>query len=103
MSIETGRLSILRNVRALIVLALAIVFLATTSYAVMSDTSVHGLATKIAYANRYCAANAQGLSKNVTFYVLASVWSTSSLPTSLSSVEFSLSVDGTNLGTLQAP
>jgi len=39
--------------------------------------------------------------KTVTFYILASVWSTSSLRTSISKVSFSLAVDGFGLGASQ--
>ncbi len=99
MSKGTGRLSILRGFRAIIVIILAVVFIAATTYSLMSDASVHGLATKILFANRYCATSPSTLAKTVTFYVLASVWSTSSLHTSISNVVFTLSVNGLDLGT----
>ncbi len=95
----TGRLSILRGFRAIIVIILAVVFIAATTYSLMSDSSVHGLTTKILFANRYCTTSPSTPSKTITFYVLASVWSTSSLHTSVSNVVFSLSVDGLDLGT----
>ena len=102
MSKFARRLSILRGVRAIIVVILATVFLATATYSAMSDGSVRGMTTRITYANRYCTTSPGTLVKTVTFYILASVWSTSSLHTSISSVAFSLSVDGVNLGTSQA-
>ena len=103
MSGQTRKLSILRNLRVVVVLALVFVFVATTTYTVMSDSSVHGLSTKISYSNRYCATSTATLAKNVTFYILASVWSTSSLHTSISSATVSLMVDGKNLGASQVP
>ncbi len=101
MSNGTGPLSILRSVRAIIVIILVIAFLAIAAYSVMSDSSVHGMTTRITYANRYCTTSPGTLVKTVTFYILASVWSTSSLHTSISGVAFSLAVDGVNLGTSQ--
>ncbi len=102
MASDSGRLRHLRNVRVIIVLVLIIAFLVTTSYAVMSDSSVRGLATKIFYVDRYCAANAATSAKTVTFYISASVWSSSSIHTSISHVTFSLSSDGASLGTFNA-
>ncbi len=99
MSNGSRPLSILRGVRAIIVVILAIAFLATAAYSVMSDGSLRGMTTRITYANRYCTTSPETLVKTVTFYTLASVWSTSSLHTSISSVDFSLAVDGVNLGT----
>jgi len=99
MSNGTSPLSVLRGVRAIIVIILAIAFLATAAYSVMSDGSVRGMTTRNTYANRYCTTSPGTLVKTVTFYILASVWSTSSLHTSISSVTFSLSADGVNLGT----
>ena len=99
MSNCTRPLSILRGVRAIILVILAIAFLATAAYSVMSNGSVRGMATRITYANRYCTTSPGTLVKTATFYILASVWSTSSLHTSISTVAFSLAVDGVNLGT----
>jgi hypothetical protein len=87
----------------MLVLVLMVVFLVITAYGVMSDYSVHSLSTKISYVSRYCTTITSTLAKNVTFYILASVWSASSLHTSISDVVFSLTVDGTNLGTLTSP
>ncbi len=103
MGADSKRLGSFRNVRFVIVLALIIAFLVTSTYAVMGDSSVRGLATKLFSVDRHCTTNTATLAKNVAFYVVASVWSASSLHTSITSVKFSLSVDGTNLGTLTAP
>jgi hypothetical protein len=99
MSKITERLNVTRNARFLIVLVLIVVFLATTAYGVMSDSSVHGISTRISNVDRYCTTGTGTLAKNVTFQILASVWSASSLHTSISNVVFSLTVDGTSLGT----
>jgi len=99
MSNVAKRFSFLRGMRTLTILALIVAFIATTTYGLMSDASVHGLTTKISYANRYCVSIPGTSAKNVTFYILATVWSTSSLHTSISSASFSLSIGGTNIGT----
>src|SRR5262245_22613454 len=101
MSTGNGRFSVLRGFRAIIILVLAIVFVGATAYSILSDSSIHGLTTRITYANRYCAISPATSVKTVTFYILASVWSTSSLPTSISKVSFSLAVDGFGLGASQ--
>src|SRR5215831_13056618 len=100
MSNPAKRFSFIRGLRALVILALIVVFAATTTYGLMSDASVHGLITRISYANRYCVGIPGTSAKNVTFYVLATVWSTSSLHTSISSASFSLSNGGAPLGTI---
>ena len=96
------QLGFLRNIRVLIVLALIAAFLATTTYTVMSESSVHGLTAKIFYVDLYCAVNQATSAKTVTFYIVASVWSSASLRTSMTNVVFSLSADGTGLGTSPA-
>lgn len=93
-------LQYLRNIRVLIVLLIVGAFLATASFAVMSDNSVYGLTTRIFYAYRYCSTNPATTAKTVTFYVVASVWSSSSLHTSISQVAFALSVDGVSVASL---
>ncbi len=69
---------------------------------IMSDSSIRGLSTKIFYADRYCETNPATSAKTAKFYLSTSVWSSSSLHTSISQVVFSLSVDGTELGTMSA-
>jgi hypothetical protein len=97
--VNIPKMASLRNIRVIVILALVVVFLVTVSYEVMSDTSVHGLTVKTFYVSRYCTSSpAQG--GIVTFYVVASVWSSSSLHTSISQVSFSLSADGLKVSSL---
>ncbi len=100
---DSGRLTFLRSLRVIIVLVLVIAFLAATSYAIMSDGSVRGLSTRIFYVDRYCETSPATSVKTVKFYLSASVWSSSSLHTSISQVAFRLSADGTDLGTVTVP
>jgi hypothetical protein len=97
--VNIPKMASLRNIRVIVILALVVVFLVTVRYEVMSDTSVHGLTVKTFYVSRYCTSSpAQG--GIVTFLVVASVWSSSSLHTSISQVSFSLSADGLKVGSL---
>ena len=96
------RLRYLRSIPVLIILVLFAAFLVTSTVALMSDTSVHGLTTKVFYVDRFCETNPATSTKTVKFYIVASVWSSSSLPTSINHVKFSLLADGANVGTFNA-
>ncbi len=90
----------LPNIYALVVLALLVVFTGGTAYAVMSDMSVRGLTVKVFNVLRYCTVNPATQAQTVTFYIVAGVWSASSLRTSISQVKFSLSASGVFVGSL---
>jgi hypothetical protein len=90
----------LRKTHVLLVLALLVVFTVGTAYAVMSDISVRGLTIKIFNVSRYCTVNPTTQAQTVTFYIVAGVWSASSLRTSISQVTFSLSASGVFLAVL---
>jgi hypothetical protein len=98
--VNIPKMASLRNIRVIVILALVVVFLVTVSYEVMSDTSVHGLTVKTFYVSRYCTSSPAAQGGIVTFFVVASVWSSSSLHTSISQVSFSLSADGLKVGSL---
>ena len=87
-----------KTVRYIIVLVILIVIAGSTTYAVMSDTSIHGLTVRF-YNNvsRYCTSSA--LTFNFSQVV---VYSTTSLETSLSHVHFTMSADGSPVGTVNA-
>ena len=94
MSEETGRLGVLRSPFAILILVILIVFSGSAVYAVMSDSSIHGLTVKTYGVSRYCTA-----SQVVAFSInSAQVWSTDSLQTSLTHVTFNLAVDGATIG-----
>ncbi len=90
----------LRNIRVIIVLALAIAFSGASVFAVMSDTSVHNLTVKMFYVSRYCALDPTTDIKTVNFFTDTKAWSASSLHTSISQVRFSLSQDGVLVGSV---
>src|SRR5438132_11086946 len=83
-----------------IILVLVIAIAGSATYAVMSDTSIHGLTVRFYNVSRYCT--------NSTTAVLAFnfsqvvVYSSASLETSLSHVHFTLSVDGVLDGSVSA-
>ncbi|TMI07044.1 hypothetical protein E6H34_09205 [Candidatus Bathyarchaeota archaeon] len=81
---------------AAIVLILA--YSGTAAYGVMSDTSVRGLTVKMFNVSRYCTAKSSFL-KTLNYNVRGAIWSASSVQTSLSHLTFTLSVDGSAIGT----
>jgi len=87
-----------KTVRYIIVLVILIVIAGSAAYAVMSDTSIHGLTVKF-YSNvsRYCTNSA--LAFNFSQVI---VYSTTSLETSLSHVLFTMSAEGALVGTVSA-
>ena len=94
MSEEKGKLGVLRSPIAILVIVILIAFSASAAYAVMSDSSIHGLTVKSYGVSRSCIT-----SQLVAFSISsAQVWSTDSLQTSLTHVTFNLSVDGANIG-----
>ncbi len=94
MSEEKGKLRVLRSPFAILVIAILIIFLGSAVYAVLSDSSIHGLTVKTFSVSRSCTS-----SQIVAFSIgSAQVWSTDSLHTSLTHVTFNLNVDGANIG-----
>jgi hypothetical protein len=85
-----------KSVRYIIVLIILVVISGSATYAIMSDTSIHGLTVRF-YNNvsRYCT------NSTLTFnFNQVVVYSTASLETSLSQVHFTMSADGVLVGTL---
>lgn len=94
MSEEKGKLGVLRSPFAILVIVILILLSGSAVYAVMSDSSIHGLTVKTYSVSRSCTSN-----QIVTFTINnAQVWSTASLQTSLTHVTFNLNVDGANIG-----
>ncbi len=91
-----------KTVRYIVVLVILIVIAGSATYAVMSDTSIHGLTVRF-YNNvsRYCAnpTTTPVLTFNFTRVV---VYSSTSLETSLSHVHFTMAADGLLVGTVSA-
>jgi hypothetical protein len=87
-----------KTVRYIVVLVILIVIAGSATYAVMSDTSIHGLTVRF-YNNvsRYCT------NSTLTFnFNQVVVYSTASIETSLSHVHFTMSADGVLVGTVSA-
>jgi hypothetical protein len=86
-----------KTVRYIIVLVILIVIAGSAAYAIMSDTSIHGLTVKFYNVSRYCT------NSTLTFnFNQVVVYSTASLETSLSHVHFTMSADGVLVGTVSA-
>lgn len=90
MSARTGFVKRLANVRALIVIALVLVYAAGATYYVMADTSVRGLTVRAFYVSRFCTSDTGITDQVVNYEVQASVWSTQSIRTSLTNIQFTL-------------
>jgi hypothetical protein len=87
-----------KTVRYIVVPVILIVIAGSATYAVMSDTSIHGLTVRF-YSNvsRYCT------NSTLTFnFNQVVVYSTASLETSLSHVHFTMAADGLLVGTVSA-
>jgi hypothetical protein len=91
--------SYLKSWKFILVIALIIAYLAAGTYGVMSDNSVRGLTVKMFYVSRYCTTDQSTSLKTLNYNVQGSIWSSSSIQTSLSHLSFTLSVDGSTIGT----
>lgn len=89
-----------KTVRYTIAIVILVVISGSATYAVMSDTSIHGLTVKF-YNNvsRYCT-NPTATPVLTFNFNQVIVYSTTSLETSLSHVHFTMSTDGVLVGTV---
>src|SRR5438093_12862136 len=94
-----GRIS-----RYSLVIILLLAFTGFATFAVMSDTSIHGLTVRFYNVSWSCASNSTNINPVLTFeFGSVIVYSSSSLPTSLSHVTFAMSTNGFPVGTVTAP
>jgi len=86
-----------KTTQYLVVLVLLVAIAGSATYALMSDTSIHGLTVRFYNVTRSCTGpvTAPVLTFNFSQVV---VYSTASLETSLSHVQFTMSADGTLIG-----
>jgi hypothetical protein len=91
-----------KSAQYLVVLVLVVAIAGSATYALMSDTSIHGLTVRFYNVTRFCTGptSAPVLTFNFSQVV---VYSTASLETSLSHVQFTMSADGTLIGGQGAP
>ncbi len=82
----------------IVAIVLILGYSAAAAYGVMSDTSIRGLTTKMFDVSRYCTTNPSTTLKTLNYNVRGSIWSASSIQTSLSHLTFTLSVDGSTIG-----
>jgi len=90
-----------KTIRYAVIPVLLIAIAGSATYAVMSDTSIHGLTVRFYNVSRYCtnATTAPVLTFNFSQVV---VYSTASVETSLSHVHFTMSADGVLIGSASA-
>src|SRR2546427_13148542 len=82
----------------IVAIVLILAYSAGATYGVMSDMSIRGLTVRMFNVTRYCTTPSDSL-RTLNYNIRGSIWSTSSLQTSLSHLSFALSVDGSVLGT----
>ena len=96
---KTGRLGT-KTIRYAVIPVLLIAIAGSVTYAVMSDTSIHGLTVRFYNVSRYCPNSNTGV---LTFnFSQVVVYSSASLETSLSHVHFTMSADGVLVGSVSA-
>src|SRR5260370_16843190 len=83
----------------IVAIVLILAYSASAAYGIMSDTSIRGLTVKMFNVSRYCITNQSTSLKTLNYNVRGSIWSTSSIQTSLSHMTSTLSVDGLVIGT----
>src|SRR5438309_6611569 len=82
----------------IVAIVLIAAYSAGATYGVMSDMSIRGLTVKMFNVSRYCTPPSDSL-KTLNYNVRGSIWSTTSLQTTLSHLSFTLSVVGSGIGT----
>ena len=96
---KTARLRT-KAIQYVIILVLVIAIAGSATYAVMSDTSIHGLTVRFYNVSRYCPNSTTPV---LTFnFSQVVVYSSASLETSLSHVQFTMSADGVLVGSVSA-
>jgi hypothetical protein len=83
----------------IVAIVLILAYSASAAYGIMSDTSIRGLTVKMFNVSRYCTTNQSTGLKTLNYNLRGAIWSTSSIQTSVSHMTFTLSVDGSVVGT----
>src|SRR5207245_10472703 len=86
---KTARLGT-KTIQYVVAIALVIAIAGSATYAVMSDTSIHGLTVRFYNVYRYCNSTTAVLTFH---FIQVVVYSAASLETSLSHVHFTMSAD----------
>jgi hypothetical protein len=82
----------------IVAIVLILGYSAAAVYGVMSDMSIRGLTVKMFNVSRYCTTQSNS-PKTLNYNLRGSIWSATSIQTTLSHITFTLSVDGAVLGT----
>jgi len=95
---KPGKRRSLGGWKFIVAIVLILGYSAAAAYGVMSDTSIRGLTAKTFSVSRYCTTQSSSL-KTLNYNVRGAIWTASSIQTSLSHLTFTLSVDGSAIGT----
>jgi hypothetical protein len=85
--------------KLILAVVMILAYASAATYGVMSDSSARGLTVKMFSISRNCPTVPSSYAKTLSYSISGSIWSTSSLPTSLTHLSFTLSVDGSLIGT----
>ena len=96
---ESQKQPTLRNWKLMAAIVLMLSYAGAATYAIMSDISIRGLTVKMFSVSRSCTIDPSTSLKTLSYTIGGSIWSATSLTTSLSHMTFGLSVDGSNSGT----
>ena len=96
---ESQKQPTLRNWKLMAAIVLVLSYAGAATYGIMSDTSIRGLTVKMFSVSRSCTVDPSTSLKTLTYSIGGSIWSSTSLTTSLSHMTFRLSVDGAISGT----
>jgi hypothetical protein len=98
-----GKLGIVAKISSyFLVIILLLAFAGIATFAVLSDNSIHGLTVRFYNVTWACTGSSSNPTLTFTFNSVV-VYSSASLPTSLSQVSFSMSTNGLPIGAQNAP
>jgi len=98
---EKRRRAFPRSPKSILIIVLLLGLAGFTTFGIMSDNSVHGLTVRFSYVSRFC--NTTGTQTILTYLTHpVIVYSSNSLETTISHVNFAMSVGGTQIGTSMA-
>ena len=96
---ETSKRRRMSPRQLLLGIVLIVAYAAPATYGVMSDTSARGLTVRMYTVSRSCSSSSPSSAQTLSYSIGGAVWSSASLPTNLTHMSFTLSVDGSVIGT----
>lgn len=96
---EPSKRRALGSWKFILAIVLIIAYSAGAAYGIMGDASTRGLTVKVYNVSRSCTVGLSNTQKSLSYSLTGAIWSSSSLATSLSHLTFTLSADGSVIGT----